>query len=233
MVTTGKIFIVKEKVDLETITLKLKDFKIEETVEFEDRELKLITEIFDLKILEGAIEGIYSEDRIIDIYRRGEKIPTIQTTEAPFIFSELEGTIFLTVLEKKWQANKIANQISKILFITTGHIVEARITPEIMKSFHELHFEDTKVVFFDDVDLPNVNKLSLYGSSLADTALYTDYCNHGKVWYVVVKPKKYGFIVGVTRDGIVTIFSRVEKDDFIGYVINELHPLILKSRELS
>jgi len=233
MVTTGKIFIVQEEIDLETITLKLKDFKIEENVEFEDRELKLITDISEIKIVEGALQGMYSEDRVIDIYRRGEKIPTVQTIEAFFIFSEYKGTILLTILEKKLQANKIANQLSKILFITTGHIIEARIIPDIMKNFHEQNFEDTKVVFFDDVDIPNVNKLSLYGSSLADTTLYNDYCNHGKVWYIVIKPKIYGFIAGVTRDGVVTIFSRVEKDDFINYVTNEIYPLILKSKEMS
>ncbi|MCP8304643.1 MAG: hypothetical protein H3Z50_04135 [archaeon] len=233
MVTTGKIFIVKEEVDLETIALKLKDFRTEENVEFEDRELKLIKEISDIKIVEGALQGIYLQDRVIDIYHRGEKIPTIQTIEAPFIFSEHKGTILLSILEKKLQANSIANQLSKILFITTGHIVEARINPEIMKNFHEQNFEDTKVVFFDDVDIPNVNKLSLYGSSLVDTALYNDYCSHGKVWYVVVKPKRYGFIAGVTRDSVVTIFSRVEKDDFINYVTNEIYPLILKSKEMS
>lgn len=226
MVTAGKVFLVKEEIDIDVIASKLKDFKTEEIQRFDDRELMLIKEIKDVKIVTDALQGIYSQDQVINIYHRGERVPTIKTIEAPFIFSDYKGRIFLTILEKKMQANNIANQISKILFITTGHVLEARIAPDVMRNFHEQNFEDTKVVFFDDVDIPNVNKLSLYGSGLADTTLYNDYCSHGNVWYIVIKPKKYGFIVGITRDGVVTIFSRVEKDDFINYVINEIYPLI-------
>ncbi|MEM3382711.1 MAG: hypothetical protein QXL52_01810 [Nitrososphaerales archaeon] len=226
MVTAGKVFVVKEEIDIDTIASKLKDFKTEEIQKFDDRELKLITEISDMKMVINALEGKYSQDQVIMIYHRGEKVPTVKTIEAPFIFSNYNDKIFLTILEKKMQANSIANQMSKILFLTTGHIVEARIAPEKMRNFHEQNFEDTKVVFFNDVDIPNVKKLSLYGSSLADTTLYNDYCNHGNVWYIVIKPKRYGFIVGITRDGVVTIFSRVEKDDFLNYVINEIYPLI-------
>ncbi|MEM3708665.1 MAG: hypothetical protein QXF43_03360, partial [Nitrososphaerales archaeon] len=221
-----KVFVVKEEIDIDTIASKLKDFKTEEIQKFDDRELKLITEISDMKMVINALEGKYSQDQVIMIYHRGEKVPTVKTIEAPFILSNYNDKIFLTILEKKMQANSIANQMSKILFLTTGHIVEARIAPEKMRNFHEQNFEDTKVVFFNDVDIPNVKKLSLYGSSLADTTLYNDYCNHGNVWYIVIKPKRYGFIVGITRDGVVTIFSRVEKDDFLNYVINEIYPLI-------
>ncbi|MEM3068972.1 MAG: hypothetical protein QXH58_03570, partial [Nitrososphaerales archaeon] len=167
MVTAGKVFIVKEEIDVDTIASKLKDFKTEEIQKFDDRELKLITEISDMKMVTDALQGKYSQDQVITIYHRGESIPTVKTIEAPFIFSEYEGKVLLTVLEKKMQANSIANQISKILFLTTGHIVEARIAPDVMRRFHEQNFEDTKVVFFDDVDIPNVNKLSLYGSGLA------------------------------------------------------------------
>jgi len=226
MVTAGKVFVVKEEISIDEIASKLKDFRTEEIQKFDDRELKLITEISDLKIVTDSLQGRYSQDQIITIYHRGERIPTIKTVEAPFIFSDHKGRIFLTVLEKKMQANSVANQISKILFITMGHVLEARIAPDVMRKFHEQNFEDTKVVFFDDVDIPNINKLSLYGSGLADTTLYNDYCSHGNVWYIVIKPKKYGFIVGITRDGVVTIFSRIERDDFINYVVNEIYPLI-------
>ncbi|MEM3437847.1 MAG: hypothetical protein QXP55_04880 [Nitrososphaerales archaeon] len=226
MVTAGKVFVVKEEIDIDTIASKLKDFRTEEIQKLDDRELRLITEISDMKMVINALQGKYSQDQVITIYHRGEKVPTVRTVEAPFVFSNYKGRIFLTILEKKMQANSIANQMSKILFLTTGHIVEARIAPETMRNFHEQNFEDTKVVFFNDVDIPNVKKLSLYGSSLADTTLYTDYCSHGNVWYIVIKPKRYGFIVGITRDGVVTIFSKVENDDFINYVKNEIYPLI-------
>lgn len=226
MVTAGKVFVVREETDLETIASKLKDFKVEEVRKADDTDVKLITEVSGLRALEETLHGTFFQDQLFTIYRRDGYVPAVKTIEAPFVFSQYKGRILLTVLEKKRQANLIANQLSKILFIATGRVVEARIEPKVMKAFHEQNFEDTKIVFFDGVDIPNVEKLSLYGSGLADTMLYSDYCSHGNVWYVVIKPKKYGFIVGVTRDGVVTIFSKVENDDFVSYVTNEIYPLI-------
>ena len=88
------------------------------------------------------------------------------------------------------------------------------------------NFEMTKILFFDDIDLPNISKLSLYGEGLGATKLYNDYLGHGKIWYAVVKSQRYGYVVGVTRNCVVTVFSRTELPDFKGYVRNEILPLI-------
>ena len=100
--------------------------------------------------------------------------------------------MFLSVFDKKSRANNIANEMSKALFMSLGQIVEARIQPETLKRFHEENFEMTKILFFDDIDLPNISKLSLYGEGLGSTTLYNDYLTHGKIWYAVVKSQKYG-----------------------------------------
>jgi len=84
----------------------------------------------------------------------------------------------------------------------------------------------TKILFFDDIDLPNILKLSLYGEGLGATKLYNDYLGHGKIWYAVVKSAKYGYVVGVTRNCVVTVFSRTELPDFKRYVKQEILPLI-------
>jgi len=130
------------------------------------------------------------------------------------------------VLEKKWRANSIANALSEILFITVGRIVEVEIPPEVLRSYHDENSEGTKVVFFSDVDAPNVEKLSLYGSSLANTPLYVDYLSRGKIWYIVIASRRYGYTVGITRNGIVTIFNNVEPGAFLTYIMEEVFPLI-------
>jgi hypothetical protein len=56
--------------------------------------------------------------------------------------------------------------------------------------------------------------------------LYTDYCSRGKIWYIVVTSKKGGNIVGITRNGVVTIFNNIEIDGYLNYVMNEIFPLI-------
>lgn len=234
MVLAGKLFRVEEDVDLHTIAAKLKGFKSEEKLKDED--INLITEIKDLRLIGDSLHGTFSQDQLLDVYHHGERVHIPTTSEAPFFFieqaqkqkqkQEQKGRIVLTIMEKKARANNIANQLSKILFITTGKIVEVRIEPARFERFHEDNFEDTKVIFFDDVNLPNIKKLSLYGSALGDTSTYVDHLKHGKIWYIVLKSKRHGSVVGVTRNGVVTIFSKATKDDFINYVKEEIIDLI-------
>lgn len=233
MVLAGKIFLVEEDVDadLHTIAAKLKGFKSEEKLKDNDKDISLITEIKDLRLTGDSLHGTFIQDQLLDVYHHGERVHIPTTSEAPFFFVEQEkqkqkGRIVLTVMEKKARANNIANQLSKILFITAGKIVEVRIEPARFVRFHEDNFEDTKVIFFDDVNLPNIKKLSLYGSALGNTSLYVDHLKHGKIWYVVLRSKRHGTVVGVTRNGVVTIFSKAKKEDFIDYVKDEIISLI-------
>lgn len=236
MVLAGKLFVVEENVDLQKIAAKLKGFQSEEKLKDDSKDISLITEIKDLRLIGDSLHGTFIQDQLLDVYHRGEKVRIPTTSEAPFFFveqeqtqkqtQEQEGRIVLTIMEKKARANNIANQLSKILFITSGKIVEVRIEPARFVRFHEDNFEDTKVIFFDDVNLPNIKKLSLYGSALGDTSLYLDHLKHGKIWYIVLKSKRHGTVVGVTRNGVVTIFSKATKDDFINYVREEIIGLI-------
>jgi hypothetical protein len=224
MVLAGKIFLVNEVTDLQLIAPKLKGFKAEEKLESES--ISLLTQIRDLSLIGDSLHGTFLQDELMDAYHHGKVIHIPITSEAPFFFIKQKDRIILTILEKKAKANQIANQLSKLLFITTGKIVEARINPRVFKRFHEQNFEDTKVIFFDDVDIPNIEKLSLYGSALGNTSMYIDYLKHGKIWYTVLKSKRYGFIVGITRKGVVVIFSKAKKEDFISYIKEEIIPLI-------
>lgn len=226
MVLAAKIFIVREETDLETLAMKLRDYRVEDEFEEGEYRIPLLTEVKDLAFKTDALEGIFARDQILFLPHRGKMVPVPKTLEAPFIFSRRDDQILLTIVEKKERANSIANELSKLIFIIAGRIVEARIQPDVLRKFHEENFEDTKVIFFDDVDVPNVAKLSLYGSTLGNTALYNDYLNHGKIWYTVVRARKYGYVVGVTRNAVVTVFSRVEPQDFVTYITNEIFPLI-------
>jgi hypothetical protein len=177
---------------------------------------------------ENTLKGVYSHDYVLHVFHRGKVAPLPRTVEALFSFAQQEETTFLTVVEKKRLANFIANKLSEILFEKMGSIVEARIPPETLKTFHLKNPEDTKITFFDNVDIPNVNKLSLYGPDLISTSLFEDYCKHGDLWYVVARSKKYGYVVGITRDASVTIFNLAEKERYLEYVTKEIYPLTIK-----
>jgi len=228
MVVAGKIFRLVESTPLPVLATKLSGYgKKEEPYEEGDYKFTLVTEIMNLLPRENVVAGIYSHDYVLHVFHRGKVVPFPRTVEALFSFSQQEKQLFLTVVEKKRLANFIANKLSGLLYGKTGQIVEARIAPETLRSFHVKNPEDTKITFFDNVDIPNVDKLSLYGPDLIGTTLFEEYCKHGDLWYVVARSREYGYVVGVTRDASVTIFNLTDKNKYLEYVAKEIYPLII------
>ena len=231
MVTAGKVFMLSEPMSLADIGSKLGGYRTEETYEEGDYKFDLITEITQLIPRENALNGVYSHDYMIHTFHRGKTVPLPRTIEAIFLFAQRKEQTFLTVVEKKRLANFIANKLSEIIFEKVGGILEARIPPEILREFHTKNPEDTKITFFDNVDIPNVNKLSLYGPDLVSTTLFEDYCKHGDLWYIVARSKEFGYVVGVTRDSSVTIFNLTDKNKYLEYVAKEIIPLFPSSKQ--
>ena len=233
MVLVAKIFEIKEPLELGVIARKLRDFSEEEPHEHEGKRAKLTAEILDLKLEGGLLKGIFSKDFVLSRYYKRGLIETLVTEEVPFLIKQSKERTFLVVLApskargvKKLLTNYVANKLSEILFIKTGAIIEVKITHETLKEIHESNPRATKLIWFDDVDIPDIGKLALAGSGLADTKLYQDYLKHGKIWYAVFDVQKRGFTVGITRNCVVTLFTMVEQKEFIDYVLNDVLPLI-------
>src|SRR4030067_1821018 len=228
MVVAGKIFKLSEPMAVVDIASRLEGYRNEEEYAEGDYKFTLLREVVGLVPKGRTLRGIYSHDYVSQVFHRGKILPTPRTVEAVFSFAQNEGTTFLTVVEKKRVANFIANKLSQILFEKVGGVLEARISPETLKSFHLKNPEDTKITFFDNVDIPNVDKLSLYGPDLINTSLFEDYGKHGDLWYVVARSKEYGYVVGITRDASVTIFNLGEKEPYLQYVAKEIFPLAME-----
>lgn len=233
MVLVAKIFEIREPLELGLIARKLKDFREEEPHEHEGKRLKLTTEILDLKLEGDSLAGVFSRDFVLSRYYKRGLVETVVTEEVPFWIRRFKRRTFLIVLApskargvKKLLTNYVANKLSEILFIKTGEIVEVKITDETLKELHESNPHATKLIWFDNVDIPNIGKLALAGIGLADTKLYQEYLKHGKIWYAVFEVQKRGFVVGITRNCVVTLFSRVEQDEFLDYVVKEVLSLI-------
>jgi hypothetical protein len=229
MVVAGKIFRLSGQLPVAEVAVKLDGYRTEEPYEEGDYNFTLVTEVVGLLPKENTLSGVYSHDYVLHVFHRGKTAPLPRTVEALFSFAQVNSTVFLTIVEKKRVANFIANKLSEILFEKVGGIVEARIPPETLREFHLKNPEDTKITFFDNVDIPNVNKLSLYGPDLINTTLFEDYTKHGDLWYVVARSKETGYVVGVTRDASVTIFNLADKSKYVEYVNKEIYPLILET----
>jgi len=229
MVVAGKIFKVSEALSMDELAGKLADYRTEEPYEEGDYKFNLVTEVVGLLSHGNVLKGVYSHDYIMHVFHRGKVSPLPRTVEAMFSFAKVDDGLFLTVVEKKRLANYVANKLSELLFNRVGVIVEARISPETLRDFHYRNREDTKITFFDNVDIPNVDKLSLYGPDLMNTSLFEEYLKHGDLWYVVARSKKAGYVVGVTRDASVTVFNLADKNAYLEYVQNEMIPLVSAS----
>jgi len=234
LVLPAKLFEVKEEADLGLIAMKLKDFREEQPYQtVKGKTISLVSQILDLKLNEDSVFGVLSVDFVRGRYYRRELIEAPVTEEAPFWIRSFEGKTFAIVVApsvargvKKLLTNHVANKLSKILFINSHAIVEVKISHETLKKLHESNPEATKLVWFDDVDIPGVQKLCLAGSALADTKLYQDYLEHGRIWYVVFESQKRGIVVGITRNCVVTLFSKSTVSEFIDYILEDLLPLI-------
>ena len=234
MVLPVKIFEIKEKADLGLMVWKLKDFREEEPYETEKGEtIDLVTEILDLQQNENSIAGVFSKDFVRRRYYKRKLVEAPVTEESPFWIKRFKNRVFLIVLApsvargvKKLLTSHIANKLSKVLFITSRAIVKLRIPHETLKKLHESNPQATKLIWFDEVDIPGVEKLCLAGSDLTDTKLYRDYLEHGKIWYVVFEVQKRGIVVGIARNCVVTLFSKSTIDEFINYVFEDLLMLV-------
>ena len=226
MVAAGKVFRLTEATNLPDIASMLKGFRTEEEYAEGDYKFTLVTEVMNLTLSANIVTGVYSHDYVLHIFHRGKVVPLPRTVEAMFSFAQQGKRLFLTIVEKKRLANFIANKLNEIIFEKVRGVVEARIAPETLRGFHSKNPEDTKITFFDNVDIPNVDKLSLYGPDLVGTTLFDEYSKHGDLWYIVAKAREYGYVVGITRDASVVVFNLTDKNKFLEYVAKEIYPLI-------
>jgi hypothetical protein len=234
MVLPAKVFEIKEEADIELIGGKLKRFREEELYETKEiGKITLVTEVLDLRRDKEALSGTFSRDFMRQRYYKRELVETPVTEEAPFWVRPFQKRLFLIVQGpsvargvKKLLTNTVANKLSKALFITPHAIVESRISHATLKSLHEATPQATKLIWFDQVDIPGIEKLCLAGPDIVDTTLYKEYMKHGQIWYVVFEAQKQGIVVGITRNTVITSFSKSSTEDFMKYIQEDVLKLI-------
>ncbi|GBC69609.1 hypothetical protein HRbin01_01311 [archaeon HR01] len=226
MVLTAKIFEVKQPATLEEIALKLNSVRLVENEKVGDTEFELVTSVGELSAAGGRLEAVFSRDKIMMVNQRGKMTPVLKTVTAPIILWKRDDRTFLMVIQKKHFANFVASFLSHQLFLNYRSIVEANITAESLRRFHEMNPEATKVIYFDDLDFPGVDKVALYGESLSNTGKYEEYLSHGKIWYLVFSVRGTNAVLGVSRNCVVVSFSRISESQFIEYILENVFPLV-------
>lgn len=200
--------------------------------------IPLVSEVLELTREDNIVRGIFSRDFIARRSFRRNVVETPITEEAPFWIIPFEDQYYVIVTApsgtssgKKLITNHVANALSAILLQRAWGIVEVELTSETLKEMHEANPQASKLIWFDDLDYPSVQKLCLAGSGLADTKLYQEYLAHGKIWYVVFEVQHRGIVVGMTRKCVITLFSKSTLEEFVTYIREDVFPLIELTRE--
>ncbi|UCH01640.1 MAG: hypothetical protein JSV20_07245 [Candidatus Bathyarchaeota archaeon] len=235
MVLPAKIFEITDDMDLDVMAQKLKDFHEEETYQTkEETTITLVSEIRKLRLTDDTLSGVFRKDYIRNRFYIDEFIETPTTERAPLWIKPFKEKTFMIVVApsvargvKKLLTSNVANKLSDVLFVRPWTIVEVRLPHETLKELHESNPQATRLIWFDEVDIPNIKKLCLAGEGLADTKLYNDYLDHGKIWYVVFENQKREIVVGITRNCVVTLFSKSTLNDFIKYITEDVLKLLV------
>lgn len=227
MPTSGKVFVYRETKTLEEIKVALEGY--EEEIDYEDPDLDVTLKSNITRLeLDQDLVGLYQTDSVDHKIFRGRESIQPYTTEAPFLITEYEGKLYLIVLIRKAIANKVANTISLILHEELGAMTEPRINPERLREFCEKS-EAIKVLLFDEIDIPNLDKTTLYGLNVVQTDMYGKFVDSGLFRYTVMKMSTAeAFTVGLVRDGTVVIFTSVDSSQFIEFIKDKILPLIIR-----
>ncbi len=223
----GKLFKINSDQSLAFIAEKLSSFKI--TREDEETHVQLNFEFSVNSYDDNSLDGIIYYDRVIKVGTKDGFKPEVSTMKVQFFIRKIQGYNFLFILAKKPLANYLANEFSKAVFIRPGFVVEARIDPNIFLDYYNKSLEETRVAYFDQIDIPNVNVLALYGDALSQTDLFKMYQEHGLLWYIVVRAKSISQIIGLTRNCVITMFSKGTVEDIVKYAFDEVAPLVIES----
>jgi len=208
---------------------KLTGWRELEQVEDEE-DLQLVTEIIEVEEKEDTITGIFARDFYRERTYRRRIMSSPQTEEAPFWIIKDNDRHFLIVMApsvargvKKLLSNHVALAIGEIL---NADVRESRINHETLQRLHESNPQATNLIWFDNVDIPGVNKLCLSGQGLADTGMYKEYIDHGMIWYVVFTSKSRNYTIGITRNVVITNFSKSTEEEFVEFIREDIFKLI-------
>ncbi len=229
MVQAAKVFILPPLTP-EDIAKRIKGFSKLKRENLAGREIEVGSSILDLDLEDGRLVGTFEENFLLSLKYKDEVLRAPLTVRTGFIFMRGERATYLIVAARKNRANRIAGQLSSIISDEKGFIQEAWISSEEFRKLYEGRMGTVKVVFFGDVRIPNVRNLSLYGEELTSTSLYQEYLKLGRVWYVVFEPED-GLVIGLTRNCVVTFFSRVSLEEAMAFIEREILPRVSISIE--
>lgn len=229
MPTAGKLFLYVEDLSLEKIHEALDGWS--ESLEYDDENLQttLITDIVNLSDVDEDstdLSGVIRGDGVEMMHHRTGPRHVAYTTSTRFQFFSQDGRNYVILMAAKQTANNVANKLSLILHDEVAAITVPKLNPRKLREFCE-GSEAIKVLLFDDMDIPNMEKATLYGPNITQVNLYGQFVDSGQYRYSVSKLKD-GYTVGIVADASVCIFNTLDTtQDYIDFVKANIVPMVI------
>ena len=142
------------------------------------------------------------------------------------MFFEQDERKYVLIIAPKVTANNVANKLSLILHDEVGAVTVPKLNPVKLREFCEAGMA-IKVLLFDEMDIPNMEKATLYGTNITQVNLYGKFVDSGQYRYSVTKLSEDGYTVGIVRDGSICIFNTVDQEGFVAFVKEQIVPLVI------
>jgi hypothetical protein len=197
-----------------------------ERTEVIDREtFRLKTSFENLKSEGDQASGDVVHDIVITIPYRDTFQHVRTTMEGSFVFdleSKMRPHLFIFGKEQ----DTISGVLDTALFGGDRGIAFTSIAPPKILQFTKSHAAKILWASFKGLNIPNLNKSSLWGPDLATTQDYDRYCAHGQNHYVMIELKGQHWVVAIGSDGKAIMYSKVSQADFLEFLKTEVVPIL-------
>ena len=198
---------------------------VERTEVIDHETFRLKTSFESVKSDGDQASGNVVHDIVITIPYRDTVQHVRTTTEGIFVFdmeSKMRPHLFIFGGEQ----DTISGVLDTAIFGGDRGIAFTSISPAKILQFTKAHAAKILWASFKGLNIPNLNKSSLWGPDLATTQDYERYCAHGQNHYVMIELKGQHWVVAIGSDGKAIMYSKVDQADFLQFLKSEVVPIL-------
>lgn len=152
---------------------------------------------------------------LLEVYVKGQRLER----KLKIRVLNFRGRTYLLALASRRIAGKIARSIAGFLGAEASAVVFQQ------SRLREIYERKTvRLIVFDMVRIPGLRKVSLSGSSVADTDVFRGYIDVCEVSYVLFE--WMGATIGISASGTVVCLSKMDEEAFLKLIIEEVIPIV-------
>ncbi len=216
-----KIFDVLEPLSVREIYDSLHGYTQLWEEELNGRSVTVGFRVADVEMGEDTVWGTAEESWIRSVSFRDEEIRVPVSVSIGFTFIKDRRREFLIVYAGRRLADRLSVRFSELLFDRRDMIVDVYIPPEKMREIY-MDAQEIRSIILEDVRLPGVKKVTLFGDDLRNSRTLKSYLRKGRETYVVYRDEEGVF--GLSRMGQLVAFSRIDDETLEAYIREKILP---------